>query len=169
MERKRGPVLAASLAALVLLASATAAAQTVYKLIDRNGKVTYSETAPKDFDGQVIRIDLDPNANKASLGGGTVGGDRGPPGQREQNAQREAEVRKGHEQQIEAARAKVEDARKALDEARNNPGPDDIRWVGNKGGGTRQVPTEAYQQRLATLEKALQEAKDELKKLEGGD
>ena len=38
-------------AALGTLAfAADCAADTLYKLIDRNGKVTYSETAPKDFD-----------------------------------------------------------------------------------------------------------------------
>ena len=52
-------VLACTLLALAL----PAAAQTVYKLIDRNGKITYSEEPPKNFDGKVIRIDIDPNAN----------------------------------------------------------------------------------------------------------
>jgi len=42
-------------------------AQTLYKLIDKNGKVTYAEKPPKDFDGQVIRLDIDPKANTATL------------------------------------------------------------------------------------------------------
>ncbi|HET9471044.1 MAG TPA: DUF4124 domain-containing protein, partial [Usitatibacter sp.] len=50
------------------LAANSALAQTLYKLIDRNGKVTYSQEAPKDFDGKVIRIDIDPNRNSATLG-----------------------------------------------------------------------------------------------------
>src|SRR5512134_1167405 len=53
-------------ASLVLLAGA-ADAQTLYKLIDKNGKVTYSEKPPKDFDGKVIRMDIDPKANTATL------------------------------------------------------------------------------------------------------
>ena len=49
------------------LAASGASAETFYKLIDSNGKVTYSEKPPKDFDGKVIRLDIDPNANTATL------------------------------------------------------------------------------------------------------
>ena len=48
---------ALTFALAALIAASPGAAQTVYKLIDRNGKVTYSEEPPKDFDGKVIRID----------------------------------------------------------------------------------------------------------------
>jgi len=57
----------ALLAAVVAMLCGSAFAQTLYKLIDKNGKVTYSEEAPKNFDGKVIRIDIDPNANRATL------------------------------------------------------------------------------------------------------
>ena len=38
--------------------ASAACAQTLYKLVDKNGKVTYSESPPKDFDGQVAVFDL---------------------------------------------------------------------------------------------------------------
>ena len=41
-------VVVVALAAFALGASA----QTLYKLIDRNGKVTYAEKPPKDFDAE---------------------------------------------------------------------------------------------------------------------
>ena len=41
-------------AAFLALAASGASAQTLYKLIDKDGKVTYSEKPPKDFDGKTI-------------------------------------------------------------------------------------------------------------------
>lgn len=122
-----------------------APAQTLYKLIDRNGKVTYSNEEPKDFDGKVIRIEVDPNANTATL----------PKYQPAPPASR-ASV------DVRALREKVAERRAALEKAKNNPGDDDVQWVGNARGGTRAVPTEAYKHRLAELERSLKEAEDEL-------
>jgi hypothetical protein len=133
------------------LAANSALAQTLYKLIDRNGKVTYSQEAPRDFDGKVIRIDIDPNRNSATLG---APGSSGPsPEEAAEKARRVAQ-----------ARGRLEAARKALAEAREHPGEDDVRFLGKKGGGARSVPPEAYQERLAGLERAVKEAEDELEK-----
>ena len=55
------------IAAALALAAVSAQAQTLYKLIDKNGKITYSEEAPKNFDGKVIKIEVNPNANTATL------------------------------------------------------------------------------------------------------
>ena len=122
-----------------------APAQTLYKLIDRNGKVTYSNEEPKNFDGKVIRIEVDPKANTATL----------PKYQPAAPAPR-ASV------DVRALQEKVAERRAALEKAKNNPGDEDVQWVGNAGGGTRAVPTEAYRHRLAELERSLKEAEDEL-------
>ncbi len=156
-----------ALLAVLLAAAAPAAAQTVYKLIDRNGKVTYAEEPPKYFDGQVIRIDIDPNANKA-----TLNVPKAPPAAQPKN--REELQPPAHpagpsqEQRLEDARNKLEDAKKALADARDNPRDEDMRFIGNVGGGTRRVPTEAYQQRLDALERAVKEAEDVVHELEKG-
>src|SRR6476646_9972855 len=55
------------LAIAMALLAAQASAQTLYKLIDKDGKVTYSEKPPKDFPGKVIPMDIDPNRNTATL------------------------------------------------------------------------------------------------------
>jgi hypothetical protein len=145
------------------LASLPAAAQTVYKLIDRNGKVTYSEEPPKNFDGKVIRIDIDPNANRASLGTGP----KTDPGQSHEEAKGKAKAEgPSREERLEQAKRKLDAARKALDDAKQNPGDGDIQWLGKVGGGARPVPSEAYQQRLAQLERAVKEAQDEVQSLE---
>jgi hypothetical protein len=150
--------------ALLLAAAAPSVAQTVYKLIDRNGKVTYSEEPPKDFDGRVIRIDIDPNANKATLG---VPKPVEAPARVEPGAKpKETAPQPTQAQKLEAAQDRLEKARKALTDAREHPGDGDIRFIGNVGGGTRPVPTEEYQQRLAGLERAVKEAEDEVRELE---
>ena len=146
-------------AALASLAAAPGVqAQTLYKLIGKDGKVTYSEKAPKDFDGKVIRMDIDPKANTATL----------PEGSRLQEKSEASQRSAARDEQLRAARARVDASRKALEDARNNPGEGDIARMGIKGGGTRPVPSENYQQRLAKLERDLKDAEDELAKLERG-
>lgn len=166
MERKLGGLIVTMVAAAALLAGVPAAAQTVYKLIDKNGKVTYAQEPPKYFDGQVIRIDIDPNANKATLG--TQGADPGQEASRAK-AKKEAEQARveGHAEKLKAAQDRLDKARQALADARDNPGDDDFRRVGNVGGGARRVPTEQYQERLAGLERKVKEAEDEVKQLQG--
>lgn len=135
---------AAAVAALCVAFEAPA--QTLYKLIDKNGKITYSNEAPKDFDGKVIRIDVDPNANTATLP--------------KYQASPPPAARGGSD--VAALKEKVAERRAALEKAKNNPGDEDVQWVGNVGGGTRAVPTDAYKRRLAELERSLKEAEDEL-------
>jgi len=147
------PVLLLACAASAAILSLPAAAQTLYKLIDKNGKVTYAEKPPKDFDGKVIRIDVDPNANTATLPKPT--GPLVDPG------------RAASEAGVKAAQEKLEAAKKAYQQALDHPGDGDVAYIGNKGGGTRAVPTEEYAKRLATLEKAVKDAEEEVKRAGG--
>ncbi len=137
------------LAALAFVAT-TAGGQTLYKLIAPDGKITYSEDAPKDFKGKVIRIDVDPKANTATLPKAKAPGAAA------------AKQGSGNEQALLQSKEKVERARKALQDARDHPGEEDVRFVGNVGRGTRPVPTQAYEERLTRLEHELKEAEDEL-------
>ena len=159
-RRPSGLVPFVACAAFFAFAANSALAQTLYKLIDRNGKVTYSEEAPKDFDGKVIRIDIDPNRNRATLGAPAPAATGSQPGA----AASPADAAK----RVAQARERLEAARKALAQAREHPGEDDVRFVGKVGGGARRVPTEAYQKRLEELEAAVKEAEDELGKAQGG-
>ena len=132
-----------------------AAAETLYKLIDRNGKVTYVEKPPKNFDGQVIRLDIDPKANTATLPKPTA-------------PLVDPAARSTSEDRVKAAKDKLEAARKAYDAALNNPGEGDVTFIGNKGGGTRPVQSDGYAKRLSTLEQAVKDAEEELKRAERG-
>jgi hypothetical protein len=144
-------------AAVLAVTSTDALAQTLYKLIDKNGKVTYSESAPKNFDGKVIRMDIDPNANTATMPKGSVLKEEGA-----------AAKNAGAEDVLRAARQRLENAKKALADARDNPGEADIQRIGNKGGGTRPQPTEEYQRRLEKLEKDVKEAEEALERAQRG-
>jgi hypothetical protein len=140
------------------LAAAQAQTQTLYKLIDKNGKVTYSESAPKpgEFDGQVIRIDINPKANTATL-----------PQPAGRNAGQEAAEAERAATNTKIAQEKVEAAKKALAQAQENPGENEVSWIGNKGGGTRAVPTDAYRAKLDKLEADVKAAEEELRRAEG--
>ena len=134
-----------------------AAAQTLYKLIDKDGKVTYSESPPKEFDGKVIRMDIDPKANRATLP---------KPGAAPAAAPSGASAGAGGDR-VQSARDRLEAAKKALQDATDNPREDEIQRVGNKGGFTRPVPTEEYQKRLEGLKENVRKAEEDLRVAEG--
>jgi uncharacterized protein DUF4124 len=156
-----------ALAAFFAACALPAAAETLYKLIDKNGKVTYSGERPKNFDGQVIRIDIDPNANTATLpkpspapgAGGEAARDRS-------NRNTGNAARDDAEARIAQAREKLEAAKHALQEARDNPGEEDRQLVGKVGGGARTILSEAYVQKLEALEQNVKNAEDELRRAE---
>jgi hypothetical protein len=157
-------LLLAAFAALAL----PAAAQVLYKLIDKNGKVTYAEKPPKDFDGKVIRMDIDPNANTAVLpkpgassAGEAVSKDT-------ETLRRDVKRKSGEEERVERARAKVDDAKARLQELIDNPRDDDVMRVGKVGGGSRPVFTEEYQARIAKAEADVKAAEEELERTSSG-
>ena len=158
--RMRPPMLLAC-AALGAALACDAAAQTLYKLIDRNGKVTYSESPPKEFDGKVIRMDIDPKANTATLP---------KPGAARPETESEKVLRRpapgGGGDRVQAAREKLEAARKALQDATDNPREGEVQRVGKVGGGTRPVQSEDYRKRIAVLEENVRKAEEELRAAE---
>lgn len=145
------------LAAACSLAASIAFAQTLYKLVDKNGKVTYSETAPKpgEFDGAVTRIEVNPNANTATLP------------KYEGRAADPATNPGGRSPSRNAAQQRVDAARKALADARDNPSAEEVTRVGTKSGFTRPVESEDYKAKLAKLEADVKAAEEELKRAEG--
>ena len=146
------------LGAALAMGAGMAAAQTLYKLIDKNGKVTYSESPPKDFPGQVIRIEIDPNRNTATL-----------PKLKESDLPSRAGNGAGAPKAVDAAaaREKLEAAKKALADAQQNPRDEEVTFLGNKGGGVRPVQSEAYKARLEGLERAVKLAEEDVRRAEG--
>jgi uncharacterized protein (TIGR03083 family) len=56
-----------------------ASAQTIYKLIHKDGKVTYSESEPKNFDGKVVPMNVNPDANTVPMPKMPQAGAKGEP------------------------------------------------------------------------------------------
>jgi hypothetical protein len=158
---------ATSLVLLVLaLACADAGAQALYKLVDRNGKVTYSDSVPKDFKGRVIPLHIDPNLNssESSPAQGQDGEGRGETPAEGNNRRRPTT----DDDPIAAARQKAQAARKAFEDVRDNSTPDD--WIYVKPDrnprSVRRYPKPEYAARLVELERLAVVAEQELDKLE---
>ena len=154
MLRMRPCIIALALAAL----AGPAAAQTLYKLVDKNGKVTYSETKPKEFDGKVIPLEIDPARNSATL----------PKYERAAPAKPGAQPPGVPGNGASAARDRVDELRKQLQDARDNPREEDYDHIGIAGGGARPVLNETYRKRIAKLEEDLAKAEAQLRRTEGG-
>jgi len=163
---KRHIVTHVVLAAAAALVALGASAEVLYKLIDKNGKVTYSEEKPKNFDGQVIRLDINPNANTATMpkpASGANSGEPTPAGRRPADG---AAKKPDAEERIAKARERLEGAQKALQAARDNPAEGDMEILGNKGGGVRMIPSADYQKKLDRLQQDVNSAEEELRRAE---
>ena len=164
---KRHIVTHVVLAAAAALLALEASAEVLYKLIDKNGKVTYSEEKPKDFDGQVIRLDINPNANTATMPKPASGADSGEPTTAPRRKEGDAK-KMSSDELIAQARERLERSQRALQDARDNPAEGDMRILGNKGGGVRMIPSDEYQKKLDKLEQQVKSAQDELSLAEKG-
>ena len=89
--------------------------QVLYKLVDRNGKVVYSDKVPKGFDGDVTRIDVDaaPDLVRPALTPPPAAPQPGKPPLLDTNAARKAQ-RERLQADIDRAHVKLAAARQAL-------------------------------------------------------
>lgn len=178
---------AALVAAVACLVVAEAGAQVLYKLIARDGKVTYSDHAPKNFDGQVVRIETDTASNVLPSRPAAAA----PASPATSVANQRAANRESLEKALRAAQAKVDAARKAKAEG-GEPGSDEMqviqkRYAPLKAGQdpprancrnaldaagkpyllcAAQVPGEAYYDRQKRLDGELEQALAELEQAE---
>jgi hypothetical protein len=142
----------------------TALAQTVYKLIDKNGKVTYSDTAPKNFDGKVIPLGIDPDANIAVSPKGS--GPEGAPAKSPYATQNENN-RNTAVDQLQQAQDALKAAQEAVDKGKD-PLEDEWQTLTSSAGGGRRVPGESYYARQKSLADALKRAEKDLEDAERG-
>jgi Domain of unknown function (DUF4124) len=153
--------IALAFTALALGLSTPLAAQTVYKLIAKDGKVTYGDKPPKEFDGQVIRIDIDPNANRAKLPNPNEPSALSKPTPMSMQEARRFDTALA----LARAREALEKAKKDLADGQE-PKEGEVDWIGKVGGGARPVPTDAYNARIANLEISVKSAEAELARAE---
>jgi hypothetical protein len=175
--------------ALLLAVAATLAtpafAQVIYKLVDRQGRVTYSNTEPKDFDGTVTRLETDAGSNVVPS---AKAGDAPPrAGASSDVAEKRRRTREDLEKKLRAAQDRVEAARKAKAEG-GDPLPEELQTIQHRraplpsgqlppspncfnatdpNGAVflncpTRVPQEAYFERLKKLDEELRLAEEAL-------
>src|SRR5690349_1248002 len=103
-----------------------ASAQTIYKLIHKDGKVTYSESEPKNFDGKVVPMNVNPDANTVPMPKMPQAGAKGePPPERNadgiRRAKRPEAAQPSSGDKVQDAKDRLENAREALKNAQDNP------------------------------------------------
>lgn len=173
----------AAIAACGLLFAAAAGATTFYKWTDAGGNVHYSDTPPKGHVGQVTRIEVDPGVQTVAPPiVDKPAPDRALPPPAEslpagpdiltQRRQTRAKL----EANLDAARARLDAAQKALSEA-GDPQPDEWQYTvgGPPAAGSLprvnchagvdgklicpgRVPSESYYTRVQQLEEAVKRA-----------
>jgi Domain of unknown function (DUF4124) len=138
MPLDRAGARVAILAAVLAFACAGAAAQVLYKWIDSDGKVQYSDRPPKNFSGAVTRIEPDeqpmpfvpaPGKPRAGAKAALEHGEEAVAGPDPAAARRE--VRRKLEADVAAARQKLEGAKAAL-EASSSPQDDERQVIQQK-------------------------------------
>ena len=120
----------------VCAAASSQAQQVLYKWTDSSGKTQYSDRPPKDFKGEVTRIETDVQPatvvlpKKAdSVSVKNDGAVRETPSD---NAAKKRALRAELELGVARARENLEAARKALAES-SDPGPDEVQVIQNRG------------------------------------
>ena len=136
------------LAALLVLATADAGAAVLYKLVDPFGRVTFSDSIPRGFDGTVTRMDIDTGSNLITP---TPSGEPVARAPIEYDLLVRRPAVSGEERLRQAAR-RLEDARIALANAQNNSLAEDwIYYPRNPVTGASRMPSPEYQARLDQL------------------
>jgi hypothetical protein len=178
-------IVAACLAFGLVFAAPTAAlSQVLYKWMDNDGKVQYSDRLPKGFTGPVTRIDadLDPTPRPAPAPWqrpDAAATDAVKPQPAVDIAKKRRELRVKLEAQLVAARERVAAAKAALDGGENpqdderqvvqqrfdraQAGRSNCRLAPGPGGKTvavcpAVVPSEGYYDRIKQLEDAVRQA-----------
>ncbi|HET8710890.1 MAG TPA: DUF4124 domain-containing protein [Spongiibacteraceae bacterium] len=144
---------------IALVAAGGAVAQTVYKSVDEKGNVIYSESPPTKTKNGAIRstkeLSIDPNQNVLPV----------PPSVAYPATQQRggaADQEPSRDEKIAEARAALEAAEAQLKAGSEAQAGD---FLGRAGGGVGPSPQRL--QRLQELQQAVDQARENLQKLEG--
>ena len=147
------------------LACASAEAAVLYKLVDPVGNVTFADAVPSGFRGEVTRLDIDTSTMPPTRPTMDIARETARL-ESEFAARRVADARR--EDQVVMARARVDAARAALEDAQGNSTAEDWIYLGsNNPLGMRRMPRPEYAERLQRLEGevfAAQAALDDLER-----
>jgi hypothetical protein len=191
----RHPSPIAAIAALALAFASAASAQTLYKWVDKDGRVQFADKPPTGFKGEVTKIQVDAQPEPAAPRSPPPAASprKAAPPEEDKAAEMAAKRRQVREElaaRLSAARAKLEAARKALDEGQATtaderqfvrqefardarrpertppPRTNCMSQVTTDGRAVwncpRPIPNDAYFERQHELEEAVKQAEDEL-------
>lgn len=143
--------------ALLLVMSFAVTAQTIYKQVDKDGKVTYTDKPPsKEQAAQKVDIDTERNIAKP-LGSRPVQAKESADKQLKRRADSDA----AFEKDVAQARAKLDLAKEELTNGKE-PQEEDWKTVGAQAGKPARILNEAYFDRIKQLEAAVKQAEEEL-------
>jgi len=132
---------AAVVVALAGLATGPAAAQTLYKWIDTEGRVQYSDKAPKGFKGEVMRIEtetdqvtLPPAAPPPVPAAPAPAQEKAKAAPDESVGAKRRATRELLGARLKQARAKVEAVKKTMEES-ESPKPDERQTIQQRDAG----------------------------------
>ena len=156
---------------MMAVTSSATRAQELWKYTDKDGKVTYSDKAPKKGESAQL-VPNDPSANVIEA---PKNARQGAPGQRSESVKdraAEREKTRASEREsrrdklrdaLEAAKEQLEKARAALEQGRT-PAPDEVQIVvgrsptGAPTGANSQQRKPEYYTRITSLEEAIKSA-----------
>ena len=145
----------AILAVCMVLAYTTAAAETLYRYIDKNGKVTYSDKRPtRPNQAQALKLQPGPNAADVEAGRAREQRIKDVEQSYAQAPKLKAQREKEHQDAVDA----LDKAKKALETARAPDASD--RQSGKYGSRT----TPEYLERVKALEEAVKTAEQNVEK-----
>jgi hypothetical protein len=135
--------------------------QTIYKIIGKDGKVTYSSEPPPG-DAKATKVDIAP-------GNTAVAPKAGPREETEyEKVIRRKPAPSGNDGAVRQARDRLEAARKALENARESVDPEDWTYTNRPGVGPRRFPRPDYTARLERLEADVKSAEEAVAEAERG-
>jgi hypothetical protein len=151
-------------AACALPLAAGAAASSLYKHVDKDGRVTYTDRPPSGIEGKVVTIPVDQFPPPAPRKLATS--------PREETEYEKIIRRKAPEpdtSELKAAQKRLADAKAALEDEQNSTRPEDWIYRQNntgRGGPTLRYPTPEYAERLAARESDVKKAQEDLETVE---
>lgn len=148
---------------LVCVIALHAHAQTLYKVVDKDGKVTYTDKPPKETDKKttVKEVKIDPNANITKLNNKDSSGREQKFADIKARGDERASKRDKLQADVEGAEQALEKAKKSLEIGRT-PLEGEGRIIVGKGGNSVQRTPE-YDKRIEGLEAAVKKAESALK------
>ncbi len=164
------PAAMAMIGATALVFASHVNAQALWKYTDKDGKVTYSDKAPKKGESAQL-VNNDPSANIMDA---PKNAQQGAPQKSQEMKSRESErdiQRNALRETLEAAKVELEAAKTALDDGRS-PLPDEVQIVvgraqtGAPTGANAVIRKPAYYARIAALEEAVKKAEEKVESAE---